>query len=54
MLIGYRTYIMAGLGVVTGAVAAAQVLGYEIPVYVLTILAALGLYSVRSAIKTPQ
>jgi hypothetical protein len=48
---GKKTYITA---VVTGAVAAAQVLGYEIPVYVLTILAALGLYSVRSAIKTPQ
>ena len=35
---------------IAAAVAAAQVLGYEVPEYVLTLLAALGLYGVRSAI----
>jgi hypothetical protein len=44
---GKKTYLTAA---VTAAVAAAQVLGYEIPPYVLTILGAFGLYSLRSAV----
>ncbi len=44
---GKKTYIAAA---VTGLVAAAQVLGYEIPEYVLTLLAAFGFYGMRSAI----
>ena len=47
ILNGKKTYIAAAIA---AAVAAAQVLGYEIPEYVLTLLAALGLYGVRSAI----
>ena len=44
---GKKTYIAAGIA---AAVAAAQALGYEIPEYVLTLLGALGLYGIRSAI----
>lgn len=47
ILNGKKTYIAAAIA---AAVAAAQVLGYEVPEYVLTLLAALGLYGVRSAI----
>ena len=46
-LAGKKTYIAAA---VAAAVAAAQVLGYPVPDYVLTMLAAFGLYGVRSAI----
>ena len=45
---GKKTYITAA---VTGGVAAAQVLGVEVPAGVLTLLGAFGLYSVRSAIS---
>lgn len=48
VLDGKRTYIAAA---VAAACAAAQVLGYVIPDYVFTLLAALGLYGVRAAIK---
>ncbi len=48
ILNGKRTYIAAA---VAAAVAAAQVMGYEIPDYVFTALGALGLYGVRAAIK---
>lgn len=44
---GKKTYIAAA---VAAAVAAAQVLGYEVPDYVLTLLGAFGLYGIRSAI----
>ena len=44
---GKKTYIAAA---VAAAVAAAQALGYEVPEYALTLLAALGLYGVRNAI----
>lgn len=44
---GKKTYIAAAIA---AGVAAAQVLGYEVPEYALTMLAALGLYGVRSAI----
>lgn len=44
---GKKTYLAAA---VAAAVAAAQVLGYEVPEYALTLLAAFGLYGVRSAI----
>ena len=48
VLEGKKTYIAAA---VAAAVAAAQALGYEIPEYALTLLAAFGLYGVRSAIN---
>lgn len=44
---GKKTYIAAAIA---AGVAAAQVLGYEIPEYALTMLAAFGLYGVRNAI----
>ena len=44
---GKKTYIAIGI---TAAVGAAQALGYVVPDYVLTLLAAFGLYGVRSAI----
>ena len=44
---GKKTYLAAAIA---AAVAAAQVLGYEVPDYVLTLLGAFGLYGVRSAI----
>ena len=44
---GKKTYIAAAIA---AAVAAAQALGYEVPEYALTMLAALGLYGVRNAI----
>lgn len=44
---GKKTYIAAA---VAAAVAGAQALGYVIPEYALTLLAAFGLYGVRSAI----
>ena len=44
---GKKTYIAAAIA---AGVAAAQVLGYEVPEYALTMLAAFGLYGVRSAI----
>ena len=47
ILNGKKTYIAAAIA---AGVAAAQVLGYEVPEYVLTLLAALGLYGVRNAI----
>lgn len=47
MLNGYKTYIIAAI---TGAVAAAEVLGYHVPDYALAVLAALGLYTARSAV----
>lgn len=47
ILNGKKTYIAAAIA---AGVAAAQVLGYEVPEYVLTMLAALGLYGVRNAI----
>lgn len=43
---GKKTYIAAAAA---AAVAAAQVLGYDVPEYVLTLLGAFGLYGVRSA-----
>lgn len=45
---GKKTYIAAA---VAGGVAAAQALGYVIPDYVITLLAAFGLYGVRNAIS---
>ena len=45
---GKKTYIAAAIA---GAVAVAQALGYDIPEYALTLLAAFGLYGVRSAIN---
>lgn len=48
MLAGKKTYIAAA---VTGGVAAAQVLGIVVPEYVLTLLAAFGLYGLRSALN---
>lgn len=48
MFKGKKTYVAAAI---TAAVAGAQVLGYVVPDYVLTLLAALGLYGVRSAIS---
>ena len=48
VLEGKKTYIAAA---VAAAIAGAQALGYEIPEYALTLLAALGLYGVRSAIS---
>lgn len=45
---GKKTYIAAAIA---AGVAGAQVLGYEVPEYVLTLLAAFGLYGVRNAIK---
>lgn len=47
ILQGKKTYLAAAIA---AAVAAAQVLGYTVPDYVLTLLAAFGLYGVRSAI----
>ena len=44
---GKKTYLAAAIA---AAVAAAQVLGYTVPDYALTLLAAFGLYGVRSAI----
>lgn len=44
---GKKTYIAAA---VAAAVAGAQALGYVVPDYVLTVLAAFGLYGVRNAI----
>lgn len=44
---GKKTYVAAAIA---AGVAAAQVLGYEVPEYVLTLLGALGLYGIRSAI----
>jgi hypothetical protein len=46
-LAGKKTYIAAAIA---AAVAGAQALGYDVPEYVLTLLGALGLYGVRSAI----
>ena len=48
ILDGKKTYIAAAIA---AAVAAAQVLGYTVPDYVLTLLGAFGLYGIRSAIK---
>lgn len=45
---GRKAYTAAA---VAAFLAAAQALGYEIPEYVLTLLAAFGLYGVRAAIK---
>lgn len=45
---GKKTYIAAAIA---AAIAGAQVLGYEVPEYALTLLAAFGLYGVRNAIK---
>lgn len=45
---GKKTYIAAAI---TAVVAGAQVLGYTVPDYALTLLAAFGLYGVRSAIS---
>lgn len=47
ILEGKKTYLAAAI---TAAVAGAQVLGYTVPDYVLTLLAALGLYGMRNAI----
>lgn len=47
VLKGKKTYIAAA---VAAGVAAAQVLGYEVPEYVLTLLGAFGLYGIRNAI----
>lgn len=47
ILQGKKTYLAAAIA---AAVAGAQVLGYTVPDYVLTLLAAFGLYGVRSAI----
>jgi hypothetical protein len=44
---GKKTYIAA---LTAAGVAGAQVLGYQVPEYALTLLAAFGLYGVRSAI----
>jgi len=44
---GKKTYLTAA---VTGGVAAAQVLGVEVPPYVLTLLGAFGLYGIRAAL----
>lgn len=44
---GKKTYLAAAIA---AGVAAAQVLGYEVPDYVLTLLGAFGLYGMRSAI----
>jgi len=44
---GKKTYLAAAIA---AGIAAAQVLGYEVPDYVLTLLGAFGLYGVRSAI----
>lgn len=44
---GKKTYLAAAIA---AGVAAAQVLGYEVPEYVLTLLGAFGLYGMRSAI----
>lgn len=46
-LAGKKTYLAAAIA---AAVAGAQALGYEVPEYALTLLAAFGLYGVRSAI----
>lgn len=52
MLQGKKTYIVAAI---TAAVAAAEVLGYHVPDYVLTLLGALGLYGLRDAVdKSPR
>ena len=48
ILKGKKHYIAAAIA---AAVAGAQALGYVIPDYVLTLLAACGLYGVRSAIS---
>ena len=45
---GKKTYLVA---LVAAVLAAAQSLGYEVPLWVLTALASVGLYSVRSAIS---
>ena len=61
MLKGYRTYVMAGLGVLTAAAgylvaalaavaAAGSALGYNIPEWAWLLLNAAGLGAVRSAI----
>lgn len=44
---GKKTYLAAAIA---AGIAAAQVLGYEVPEYVLTLLGAFGLYGIRSAI----
>ena len=44
---GKKTYIAAAIA---AGIAGAQVLGYVVPDYVLVMLAAFGLYGVRSAI----
>ena len=44
---GKKTYLAAAIA---AGIAAAQVLGYEVPDYVLTLLGAFSLYGVRSAI----
>ena len=44
---GKKTYITAAIA---AAVAVAQALGHPVPDYVLTLLGALGLYGLRSAI----
>lgn len=46
---GKKTYITAAI---TGGVAAAQVLGVEVPPAALTLLGAFGLYGLRSAISS--
>lgn len=46
-LSGKKTYIAA---VIAAGIAAAQVLGYEIPEYAFTLLGAFGIYGMRSAI----
>lgn len=46
-LAGKKTYIVA---LVAGLIAAAQSLGYEIPEWVMPLLGALGLATVRQAI----
>ena len=45
---GKKTYIIAAIAAIA---AAAEALGYQIPVYVFEFLGALGLYTVRSALK---
>lgn len=47
VLNGKKTYLAAAIA---AGIAAAQVLGYEVPEYALTLLAAFGLYGVRNAI----
>lgn len=46
-LSGKKTYLAAAIA---AGIAAAQVLGYEIPEYALTLLGAFGIYGIRSAI----